>query len=272
MDKIAKALGGERRGLVTAKGGQFGALNLAADIAERFKAPQTGGRPTDPRWTERRQLPLLPETLELLEKLAVTIRERGGGEVHPMQLAALLLEMAVGDVPAPVSPGVGPPAESERFTRADAVRIVEHVRDRLEKGWAPSAAIGLIVHALRTYPASADALDATTERERCPTCDRPAAMRGDALDSGACWRFAVRICLPPAPPIDWRQRCLAAEAQLAGGDVRPLVEAPVSPLGCAHGRFNCEVCAWVGGHPREVLHYGAPQATPDKDKETDHGA
>lgn len=98
MDKIAKALRGERRGPVTAKGGYFGALNLAADIAERFKVPQTGGRPTDPSWTERRQLPLRPETLERLEKLAATIRERGGGEVHPMQLAALLLEKAAENV------------------------------------------------------------------------------------------------------------------------------------------------------------------------------
>jgi hypothetical protein len=94
MDKIAKGLGGERRGSVAAKGGHFGALNLAADIAARFKVPEKGGRPTDPSWTERRQLPLRPETLERLEKLAAKIRERGGGEVHPMQLAALLLEKA----------------------------------------------------------------------------------------------------------------------------------------------------------------------------------
>ena len=94
MDKIAKGLGGERRGSVAAKGGHFGALNLAADIAERFKVPLKGGRPTDPSWTERRQLPLRPETLQRLEKLSAKIRERGGGEVHPMQLAALLLEKA----------------------------------------------------------------------------------------------------------------------------------------------------------------------------------
>jgi hypothetical protein len=98
MDKIAKGLGGERRGPVTAKGGYFGALNLAADITERFKVPQTGGRPTDPSWTERRQLPLRPETLERLEKLAMAIREHGGGEIHPMQLAALLLERVTANI------------------------------------------------------------------------------------------------------------------------------------------------------------------------------
>lgn len=48
MDKIAKALGGERRGSVTAKGGYFGALNLAADVSARFKVPPNGGRRTDP--------------------------------------------------------------------------------------------------------------------------------------------------------------------------------------------------------------------------------
>ena len=40
LDKIAKALGGERRGSVTAKGGYFGALNLDADVSARFKVPQ----------------------------------------------------------------------------------------------------------------------------------------------------------------------------------------------------------------------------------------
>ena len=92
MDKIAKGLSGERRGPVTVKGGYFGALNLAADVAARFKVPQTGGRSTDPSWTERRQLPLRPETLQRLEKLATAIRQHGGGDVHPMQIAALLLE------------------------------------------------------------------------------------------------------------------------------------------------------------------------------------
>lgn len=98
MDKIAKGLGGERVGPVAAGGGHFGAMNLAADIVARFKTPQNGGRPTDPKWTERRQLPLRRETLQRLEKLSAQIRERGGGEVHPMQLAALLLEKAAENV------------------------------------------------------------------------------------------------------------------------------------------------------------------------------
>jgi hypothetical protein len=92
-DKIAKALGGERRGAVAARGGYFGALGLAAHVSARFKVPDNGGRATDPSWTERRQLPLRPQTLRRLEGLAARI-EKQGGHIHPMQLAALLLEKA----------------------------------------------------------------------------------------------------------------------------------------------------------------------------------
>ena len=81
MDKIAKALGGERRGSVTAKGGYFGALNLVADVSARFKVPQNGGRRTDPNWTERRQLPLRPETLERLERLPPRSGNRGATSI-----------------------------------------------------------------------------------------------------------------------------------------------------------------------------------------------
>jgi hypothetical protein len=56
MDKIARGLGAERRGKVSASGGYFGALALAADIEARFRVPSGGGRPTDPDWTERRQM------------------------------------------------------------------------------------------------------------------------------------------------------------------------------------------------------------------------
>jgi hypothetical protein len=59
-----------------------------------FRVPETGGRATDPTWTERRQLPLRQETLDRLEYLAARVRDRSGGDVHPMQLAALLLERA----------------------------------------------------------------------------------------------------------------------------------------------------------------------------------
>ena len=92
MDKIAKGLGGRRRGKVAAAGGYFGAMQLLADIESRFHVPAGGGRPTDARWTERRLVPLAPQTLKRLEDIAAKMRTRAGVSVEPMQLAALLLE------------------------------------------------------------------------------------------------------------------------------------------------------------------------------------
>src|SRR5438067_1007811 len=91
-DKIARALGAERRGKVRATGGYWGALQLVADIEARFRVPPGGGRATDPHWTERRLVPLAPRTLARLEELAARIREQGQVAIEPMQLAALLLE------------------------------------------------------------------------------------------------------------------------------------------------------------------------------------
>jgi len=92
MDTIAKGLGAERRGKVSAPGGYFGALQLLADVEARFQVPAGGGRPTDPRWTERRLVPLASETLDRLEELTARIRKHGSVSVGPMQLAGLLLE------------------------------------------------------------------------------------------------------------------------------------------------------------------------------------
>lgn len=92
MEKIARGLGAVRRGRVPAKGGYFGAMQVLADVEAMFRVPAGGGRPTDPRWTERRLVPLAPETLERLEKITSRVREHGGITVEPMQLAALLLE------------------------------------------------------------------------------------------------------------------------------------------------------------------------------------
>jgi hypothetical protein len=92
MNKIARRLGAERKGNVSATGGYFGAMQLLADIEARLRVPIGGGRPTDPRWTERRLVPLAPRTLERLEAIAEGVRERSGLNVEPMQLAALLLE------------------------------------------------------------------------------------------------------------------------------------------------------------------------------------
>src|SRR5881296_3921331 len=98
MDKIAAGLGAERRGKVSATGGYFGAMQLLADIEARFRVPSGGGRATDPRWTERRLVPLAPITLERLERISAKVREHGGASVEPMQLAALLLEKSAADL------------------------------------------------------------------------------------------------------------------------------------------------------------------------------
>src|ERR1700674_5104191 len=89
MERIAKQLGAERRGKVAAGGGYFGALQLAAEVAARFRIPEGGGRATDPSWSEQRLVRLSPETLEQLEKIAAH------AHASPMQVAALLLEQAV---------------------------------------------------------------------------------------------------------------------------------------------------------------------------------
>lgn len=93
LQGIAKALGAEREGTVTARSGNFGALQLVAEVQSRFLAPPRGGRRTDPAWTERRLVPLAPATLTRLEQLAATLRKQGVA-VEPLQVAALLLEQA----------------------------------------------------------------------------------------------------------------------------------------------------------------------------------
>ena len=98
MKKIAKRLGAERRGKVGAAGGYFGALQLAAEIDARFHVPPGGGRPTDANWTERRLVPLTPQTLKRLEEIANKMRAHGGVNIEPMQLAALLLEKKAEEV------------------------------------------------------------------------------------------------------------------------------------------------------------------------------
>ncbi len=100
MDKIAKGLGAERRGKVSASGGYFGAMQLLADVESRFRVPAGGGRPTDPHWTERRLVPLAPRTLERLEAIAAKVRGNGGVSIEPMQLAALLIEKTAEDLSA----------------------------------------------------------------------------------------------------------------------------------------------------------------------------
>ena len=65
---------------------------MLAEIEARLQVPAGGGRRTDPRWTERRLVPLAPRTLKRLEEITVKVWEHGGTNVDPMQIAALLLE------------------------------------------------------------------------------------------------------------------------------------------------------------------------------------
>ena len=98
MDKIAKGLGAQRGGKLSATGGYFGAMQLLADVEARFRVPGSGGRPTDPQWTERRLVPLAPRTLRLLEDITAKVRAHGGMNLEPMQLAALLIEKTAGQL------------------------------------------------------------------------------------------------------------------------------------------------------------------------------
>lgn len=94
MEKIARNLRPERRGSVSATGGHFGAMHVAAEVQARFRTPVRGGRPTDPSWTKRRLVPLAPKTLDKLEQLSAKLRQDQGISVEPLQLAGLLLETA----------------------------------------------------------------------------------------------------------------------------------------------------------------------------------
>lgn len=97
-NKIAEALGGIHLGNVRAKAGYFGAMQLVADASERFRAPRTGGRSTDPRWSERRLIGLAPETLERLQALSRRLRLNGGISIDPMQVAAVVLEKSLRNI------------------------------------------------------------------------------------------------------------------------------------------------------------------------------
>ena len=90
--KLARNLGSEARGRVSAQSGYFGALHLAAEVRQRFKPPASGGRATDRRWTSKRLVPVRPEVLTRLKELAAKVSALAGHHVQPLQLAAILIE------------------------------------------------------------------------------------------------------------------------------------------------------------------------------------
>jgi hypothetical protein len=99
-DKIARGLGAKKRGKVYATGGYPGAAQLAAEVRERFRVPDGGGRPTDPSWSDKRLVPVAPRTLERLQRIAKRLNEETGVRVEPMQLAAILLETTADQIEA----------------------------------------------------------------------------------------------------------------------------------------------------------------------------
>lgn len=114
LEKIAKGLGAERGGKVTASGGHLGALGLAAEVGARFRIPVGGGRASVPEWTERRLLPMTPKTLTRIEELAAKVRSKSGVGIEPMQLAALLLERVANSIDDEDLEDLATPASSDQ--------------------------------------------------------------------------------------------------------------------------------------------------------------
>ncbi len=98
--EVARLLGAEIVGEVPdVGGGPFGMARLAHIMHQRL-TPGLGerpGRPTDPDWATRPKVPMSEETVRKLTVIAeaMSTSER---KVSPMQVAAQLLEEAVGCV------------------------------------------------------------------------------------------------------------------------------------------------------------------------------
>jgi hypothetical protein len=100
--EFADLLGAKLVGEVTeTDGGPFGMARLAHLMHQRL-TPSKGerpGRPTDATWESRPKVPMSAATRRRLGEIAAALStpER---QVSPMQVAAQLLEEAVGHVPA----------------------------------------------------------------------------------------------------------------------------------------------------------------------------
>lgn len=100
-EKLAALLGAKIVGEVPdVGGGAFGMARLARILHERLTPSQGDrpGRPTNPQWVHRPKVPMSEATVEKLTRIAETLSgpER---KVSPMQVAAQLLEEALGRVP-----------------------------------------------------------------------------------------------------------------------------------------------------------------------------
>jgi len=96
-ERIAKALGASRVVEVqtTSHQGPLGLLSLREEIVRRLQS--TGGRPTDPDWTERRCVPFKQEIWEGLFRLSKEM-STDGRKVTPAQVAAMLVELELAKV------------------------------------------------------------------------------------------------------------------------------------------------------------------------------
>lgn len=91
--------------VVVSEPGEHGALSATDALAwrswfdrRRRGLSSSGGRPTNPKWTLRRQIPFSPETWEELEARARAC-SAGRQKIAPGQLAAFILEDSVGHRP-----------------------------------------------------------------------------------------------------------------------------------------------------------------------------
>jgi hypothetical protein len=93
----------------------------------------SGGRPTNPNWTIKRQIPLTPELWEKLKELASTCAKQGGVRVGPGQLASFLLEDAVVAVVA----GDSPSWKARHLHRRETPDEFPQPKDARARAWEP---------------------------------------------------------------------------------------------------------------------------------------
>jgi hypothetical protein len=103
LDPLSSVLQ-DHAAVVIKESGEHGALSATEVLAWRSWFNQrrrvlssSGGRPTNPKWTLKRQVPFSTETWEELEERARACSGSDSGQkIAPGQLAAFLLEESVG--------------------------------------------------------------------------------------------------------------------------------------------------------------------------------
>jgi hypothetical protein len=93
----------------------------------------SGGRPTNPNWTIKRQIPMTAEVWEQLKRLAGSCGEQSGVRVGPGQLASFLLEDAVVAVVA----GVTSLKKVNRLHEHAVVTDLPEPTDPRARAWEP---------------------------------------------------------------------------------------------------------------------------------------